>query len=291
MTVRVNLPELLEVPASNLMYWIRSFVDSPIHVRSNEPEQIFESNHLWFASPETLNDPLECRPNIVFSKDGNLSPKQIRALAESQGKNLSYANRLNLYQRLKHNYAMPETRQKAMISVSHWLANLFLGSSLCCFLSELTTPLWASYGNDHAGYALVFKRGAIFKFDIPNKHFYQTGIGNFHAVEVDYVKDYPVIDGDGDWENMEIIDILRTGLLTKHESWANERELRVMRPGVSASPQLFESDNLVAVIFGEKISPLNRKRLVSLASKLSPSIKLIQTSYRSGTFNPNYQPV
>ena len=285
----MNLAHILGVSESDLMYRIRSFHESPTHPRFSEPEQIFESKQLWFASPDSLNDPLECRPTVVFSKNGSLTPKQIRALANSQGSDLRYNERLDLYRRLKRNYARPETREQAMIGVANWLTNLFLGSSLCCFLSTLTIPLWSSYGDDHTGYALVFRRTAIFQFQIPATHFYQTGVGTFHAVEVDYVKDYPIIDGDADWDRKDVIDILRSGLLTKHENWAHERELRVVRPGVSASQQRFDDKALLAVIFGKKISNPQKRRLTALARQSFPEISLIQVSYGSGSFDPCYE--
>lgn len=70
----------------------------------NEVDML-ERHRLWFASPRTLNDPFECRPHFVFSKNSVMGEEQARIVVANQAPaNLSAEEREEYVARLIEAY-------------------------------------------------------------------------------------------------------------------------------------------------------------------------------------------
>ena len=261
----------------SILYKFRD--DSPL------TETIFRDRKVWLASPNKLNDPLECQSGhipmdwqaetIRKMEDGQLMgmvgmpgrplPKTLFSLNKRltrewwvRFRTLSHQQKLNAMRKLYSDHGIQLSRPESIFEDMHQrLANVgvFSLSKLCD--NEL---MWAHYGSSHSGLAIGFMRTKDCK------------LGNTrHTLPVAYVSEKPqfsvgfkseltiyAMPGGGTRsENRVSFEdrVFRASLSTKTPAWGYEREWRY----VEESNGLFDWPGALATItFGLRMPPDRR---------------------------------
>ncbi len=240
-----------EILEEKYLYKFRHIVkDSSDHTKPDIKKlgfikRIFTHNELYFPSPISLNDPLECRPYIQV---GDLSDRDYKK------KYISYSLRAMIN---GGNTADPSeitkwleshTQEEAEKLCSHLTESLRVDLlekyRICSFSAVNNNPLlWSHYADSHQGFCLIF--------DADNDSFGE-------ALEVRYQDEYPVVN----YIEEDELEIMKSSGFVKFSDWSYEKEFRL----VSAEPNFvnslpvnnniwkFSQEMLVGVIFGHKMS-------------------------------------
>jgi hypothetical protein len=281
-------PTLPGFEQANLMFRLRS------GQRQGEAHQILVDHRLYFATPGSLNDPLEARPRIVFLRNGLLSGLEVKAMVRRQMPGASWIKRLEVRRRVEAWLRRPEASQRLRQKQEAWFLDLLGRSSLCCFFNAPTTVHWSHYASGHEGFALAFERSTSWRYNLPTDVPMLHGGESFVAATADvtYVPNdqYPTVDLDAAWnENSnEAWAALVLGLRTKSVQWASERELRAIRPAMPAGLQPFRPRDLRAVILGARCSvELEREIRKAISIRRIP-LGLYRSKFVEGEFSPQY---
>ncbi|MCM1508886.1 MAG: DUF2971 domain-containing protein [Ruminococcus flavefaciens] len=207
---------------------------------SDENEKRFntlENNQLWFALPDTQNDPYEFK-GMYFDK---ISLKEIGFSDDA-------------------------------LSV---VESLIYNIPFCCFVnnSSENLPMWAHYANNHKGYCVKYRvdnkrrvRNVIYEPSrIPISKILAAFITNAHKVE----------KGEGNLSDVNFYSfVLQEMLFIKHDSWANEKEYRIVYPEEKIDKGIRVDTSSVGlhaeeIICGYKCAEEHVNRLSDIAKKLS----------------------
>jgi len=239
------------------VYKYRHF-DSHGHYR-----QIIENNCLFFASPDRLNDPYECRPLLVPGGDKAAVEAYVDKLAQKWAAHLDRKQRRQLRREAVHRILCESEREETF----HWIVE---GYGVQSFSIDSTSLLmWAHYAQNH--------KGLCIQFDLGDQESGPLG----PLWEVEYADERPMVAIVTDTEDREVM--FRRGLLTKSKAWEYEREYRAIRfegPGLVS----FEPHLLTAVILGARIAGDKRAEVLGLCSERSPRPMLFQATLRKDTF-------
>ena len=152
------MKEHADVDLSDLWFKYRAYHE-PIEDKGVlEPDrnsQLLLESKLFFAAPDSLNDPFECLPRFEFSKNGVATPKQIRQMVDRYRPDLSWTRRRELAKTLEKKSSMPESLAIFRPSLELALREQFRNVAVCCFSDNADNSLqWAHYANGHTGFAL-----------------------------------------------------------------------------------------------------------------------------------------
>ena len=181
------------------------------------------NSELYFARPERLNDPFDCRVNIVsslknaISRANGLSRDELEQLLE-------IINSMNLDQ-LKSD-----------------LENM----GVCSFSLEFNnTLMWSHYADDHHGVCLTY--------EFPKSFFDKTANEILGIVDVDYG-----LNPLSDWFFQEALkhisfedffrDLIKKALTVKAKLWEYEKEVRILRK--QEGVQVIDKQYLKQICFG-----------------------------------------
>jgi hypothetical protein len=225
---------------SNLLYKYKSFSATSLSMLINRA--------LYFASPEQLNDPNDCRINIVAALESAVE------LAE-QSTNENIKQKLEKLHSLDHIFKQIEQdiQRTGIFSLSHLNKNILM---------------WSHYADEHRGFCLGFRL---------SEKFIKFTKGNMQDLivacdDVEYVEENPFINyfiniaketNNPEWEDFWP-PLLQIGLQSKSKPWRYEKEIRVIRkePGAVS----FTPEELVEVIFGLNMSDENQLTIWNLLS-------------------------
>lgn len=217
-------------------------------------DRTFTHNELYYASPDSFNDPFDCKTPFTLKncKEGDL--KTLRELMakwlENDSPHLSKGQReTRLDEHFKKDViltALKETLQKN---------NSPLGM-LCLSAVCDNILMWSHYANGHRGIALQFDKNGFMKW-----------AGYCHAVN--YQKKYPTLK---DWLSCTTTnnydELARNFLLRKSADWRYEKEFRAiqdpnLRDNANAGSRIyhFPKELLTGVILGAQISDHDRFRV------------------------------
>lgn len=222
-----------------------SYPDSTIiDPAKNTDEQIILNNSVWFSQPEALNDPFEARPKIQWAE--NPPPE---------------AN-------FDHN-----TRAVYMHIMEMALRDIFSSTSIFCFTKNpCDIKMWSYYAAGHTGYCLIFDVNGGWRYRAADGE-----IARLFPQQVEYKKNYPLIDGDGDWRDPTLARSLsRESLLSKSDEWSFEAEWRMFRPSVRAGLQRFPRNSLRAIVLGACMKPADEERIRGLVLRRGEPIEIRQ---------------
>lgn len=160
------------------------------------------NSELYFARPELLNDPFDCRVDILSSLNN--------AILKAKG-----PTKHKLVELLK------------LEDFMNVVKNDLIKMGVCSFSLELeNTLMWSHYANDH--------RGVCLAYEIPKTYFDQNANEILGIVEVDY-GDNPLTDWflreALNYTNFHMfgISLIKKALSIKAKEWRYEKEVRIMR--------------------------------------------------------------
>jgi hypothetical protein len=195
------------------------------------------SQSLYFAKPDTLNDPFDCRIDL----------KRLFKRAELSATD----DRKNLFSSFLGNPKFFETWQST-----------FDNLGVCCFSREnrntlLNTLLWSHYADAHRGVCLKYQFRASYFL---TEEFHLTTMGNVEYLAeplTEWLKTAPM-----DVYNF-VVELAHKCLKTKSLAWEYEQEARIFRPkhGVFNISEPF----LNQVYFGLRIPQADIELITNLA--------------------------
>ena len=202
--------------------------------------RIFTAHEVYFAAPDTLNDPLDCRPLFIYR--ARLSDKRKKAIQvikrECPGVSRSEARK-----RADERWKAAERNQE---NVPTWLSKGIGVFSLS--ETSVSETLWRQYADDDRGICLEFRvtRGEHVDF-----------LGR--TLRVIYVDQPPAILFYLDSREVN----LRKSVLTKTRAWEHEKEWRIVDLKNGPGLRKFPPDLLSGVIIGAKITSEHKELVLS----------------------------
>lgn len=185
------------------------------------------NSELFFARPDRLNDPFDCRVDILSSLENAIS----RANGITR-------NELQQLQQIINSLDMEKLKLD--------LENM----GVCSFSLELeNTLMWSHYADNH--------RGVCLTYEFPKSFFDKTANEILGIVDVDYG-----LNPLSDWFLQEALkhnslddfvrDLIKKALTVKAELWKYEKEVRILRR--QEGVQVIDKQYLKQICFG-LISP------------------------------------
>lgn len=207
-------------------------------------QQLFTTGKVYFASPDSFNDPFECDP--VLSTH-NLSRDKYREFlirkAKENGENSAGAKAKAAHIMKAGLIDQPGTLSK----IRQEMKDYYNRAGIYC-LSETHDDIlmWSHYADNHRGYCIQFEA---------NSRTIVFGA----AQKVIYSASYPVADLLEE-DNVERLEL---ALLTKYEGWSYEKEWRIIH--------LSHDENRPA--WGLKDYPVNLMKKVILGARMAEDHK------------------
>lgn len=220
-----------------MLYKYRSFQAKALSIIINR--------ELYFATPEQLNDPVDCQVGIADAL------KMAIARAEQDGQS-SVRSKIEKLIKIEHILQKMENDVKstAVLSLSK---------------KNLDVVMWSNYADEHRGFCLGFKLSEKFRrFDESNailgmEECFYTDDNPF----LKYLLEFGSTDEVPPWDEFWPA-LISIGLVAKSKAWEKEEEVRVIR-GKSGTVS-FSPSELREVIFGLKMSEHNRYTIKNLLS-------------------------
>lgn len=166
---------------------------------------VLVDSKIWLSDPRPFRDPSELRP--LFRMEGSLD--EIQKYVDHLIKHYD-RRRLSPAARLLERARLTRSIQLNPEGGAEDLHAILAGCGVLCLTdSHSQAHMWAHYANNHQGFC--------FEFD--------ASCGLFVLAQVvRYVESYPIINRLRDSREV----MLEKAMYTKHQSWAHEREWRVV---------------------------------------------------------------
>ncbi len=191
------------------------------------------NKQLWFADPETFNDPFDCRVDYKAALNKAI-------------------DKLDAYEDLD------------IKKISSRLSQSISKARICCFCETKKNQLmWAHYTDEHKGFCIGFNVNDL----LSNGNNITTGI---LPVKYTSIAPYEQIAKDlellrGNILNSELSEaFLRSALATKYTGWKYEKEVRLISTKIKVLDFLPKSIN--SITFGLRMKDKDKQTLKQLLS-------------------------
>ena len=210
----------------------------------------------YFSNPKHFNDPNEFRNPIVQKKSDEKSP-YFPILATGASGNIEFINALN----------QPIFSEGLTNIYNHRPDDLFDQVRVMCLTASSDANLmWSHYSDSHKGIVLGFDwrklPRPVFRVQYKN----ELSLSEFGA-------------GVFGWE-------VDQRFRTKATEWSYEKEWRIFDYTTDAAQSVFVSlrDALSSITFGSQTSAAVRTRVLELANRYRPNLKVRQSEFAKGAF-------
>lgn len=224
--------------------------------------KMLKDSTLKFSHSSKLNDPFDCHPGLI---DHNY---------------------------IQQGYIMEMVRgdDGKLVSKSPYIHSKYQKRTRVCSLSKIYNSLlmWAYYAKSHTGVCIGLDTDKVFNL-----------IGSNNKT------DYPII---GRWEEVKyhkIIEKCRMDsndpnpffyqLLTKAIDWEHKEEMRILIYGTASNDEdvfhKISGECFAKMYLGARISSWHEKRIINLARKLNPEIRICQMQPNSDEFKLDAFPI
>ncbi len=192
--------------------------------------ELLVNKELWFARPDSLNDPFECQ----FNSDTIFSPMSESLVISKE--------------------EITKTKEIAL--------DTFNSMGVCSFSRARKNQLmWAHYANEHKGFCIGFNETKLTKSEPTMKSIdvvYQSDLPSKPVVKKFEKLTAYKLEGKLDKEAYYSI------IGTKYTNWKYERERRLVLSQSTAFP--FSADSVVSIAFGLRMSDRDKETLKQLLS-------------------------
>ncbi|ELT7571668.1 DUF2971 domain-containing protein [Vibrio cholerae] len=208
----------------------REFTKSSIELLVNQ--------ELWFAKPDTLNDPFECQM---------MMPEMLESI-------------------WRHH----EVEQKEREKITQFLTERLDEVGICSFSKTRQNQLmWAHYADEHKGFCIGFSERALMQ-DIHPVHSatveYQDELPYKGVIErIKYFEVHPQSEPSFQNSPYSIAgDILSSSIGIKYTNWSYEKEVRLVKMKFGAYK--FHPSSVVSIAFGLRMGERDKTTLRKLLS-------------------------
>ena len=242
---------LANVPADAVLFKYRSMATCKA---KNRTLDILKNQQLFCPSPDSLNDPFECRFNVSFDASLDVKNKQATKLLMKENPQMTEAEAKRL---------APERWKQIEEGGYDRLRSLLYKNFGVVSFSRINDDIlmWAHYAGGHNGICIEFSC-CHEKEDIDfEKH------ADFlaRAQCVGYKEILPKINFYTTGSDRQ----LEAAILTKSEHWVYEKELRIIETNVRCRSHYISIPvgTITAIYLGCKIAPRNRQAVLRCIKK------------------------
>lgn len=220
------------------------------------------NQRLYFPGPDELNDPFECKPNLVTAATVEERKAYATRLANLHGTTIPRAERRR---RAKIMDADPN-----FMDVMRGAVQATLGAAGIYSLSarHLDPLMWPHYADNHRGVCVRFDMQALIDADdlVPFRVLYEN-----ERPTCDTVREPTEI-----WLNKAV--------LTKGQPWAYEEEWRIVRNRGARKVVELTVPTISGVLLGANISPSDRAEVLKWVGDLGRPFGLAQVKFHAASY-------
>ena len=256
-------------PLPSRLYRYRS-VDGPGQART---QRIIETGLHYFASPNSFNDPFDCRPNFTLDGDENSVRNYLYNMWARQAPHMSERER-----KQEVDAILLDPNRDPRIPENN---NIFAGAYdslvtsqigvLCLSEVKDSILMWSHYADCHRGVCLVY--------DTSNEFF-------VNAQPVRYQRERPRVNPVTQ-TNDQMLD---NSIFTKSDAWAYEKEWRILHYQGGRGERQSSHACLKAIILGLAISGTSRSLVASWVKASPAKPELVRTYLSSSEFCIKFPP-
>ncbi len=203
------------------------------------------NRELYFASPEQLNDPYDCRMNIRDSLRAAID------LAEKE-QNKKMLERLTQFCKIDHVYEKMDGNLATVgvFSLSKTPAHILL---------------WSHYASNHSGFCIGFRLPDSLSTHKNTHHIVGASDVGYSTSNpfIEYFREIALAPTIPEW-NEVWVPLLSMGMAVKAEIWKYEEEVRILRENPGSVP--FSPTDLTEIIFGLNMPSRNRETIKRILS-------------------------
>lgn len=228
-------------------------------MKSKNLDRTFTHNEIYFPSPLSFNDPFDCRPRIMLSRNRQARKNYLKSILKKQ--HPQYTKR-HIDEIINKNPIMIKSSEVQGEAYEFIYKNQYQNYGIYC-LSEIPDNIlmWSHYTQSHEGICLQFKA------NVSSSLFHK-------AFKIRYKKTYPCIN----IKNQNVINRFLDTFFIKSKDWKYEQERRVIKNSDSGGPKVytFQPEMLTGVILGAKIKPADENKIRKWAKKHETNIKIFK---------------
>ena len=201
-------------------------------IYNEKSKELLSKQELWFAKPDTLNDPFDCQ--VEYERILSIALKIVK-------KNFSDQN----------------------ININDKIDKSLKNIGVCSFSRARKNQLmWSHYADEHKGFCIGFKEALFY----PHPQLLKP-IDVTYQSKHPFDK---IVSAMPDSVNGEILEtianlFIKAAIGTKYTYWKYERERRIIRKASGAHK--FTPKHITSIAFGLKMPKKNRKELRDLLRK------------------------
>lgn len=260
------------------------FLFRPYRNTIDRDSSILVDSKLWFSTPKELNDPFEASPRIVWSQDGLVSRKQFMKVMRNQMPGSTRNERRVATKNHAKENSDPNERAKYRAALEMALLAKFSEASIGCFSETFTDiRMWSYYATGHKGYCLGFSFEQPWVATTPEGERF-----NIAPSKVHYSPDYPIVDGDSDFEDAGV-GLSKNALLTKAREWKHEKEWRMFRPGVPDGQQSYPPSELRQVYLGGGMPVERQQETLEMLAKRNHPVEVYKATISQKKFELEFE--
>jgi|TARA_R110002012_G_scaffold111201_4_gene256041 hypothetical protein len=230
-------------------------------------ENILLENRMWWASPVDFNDPMDCRPNLIFGRNARDRQRWARRATTNQLQdNPKYERRRA--ERALLAVGADHHRQNAIAGFQQWMEE----SAVCCFSTVPDNLLmWSHYGDQHRGVVFIFEE--------------RMEPTPFIAFDVFYSAVRPEVDITTIRDEGGMA--MQRSVLTKSSDWAYEFEKRMLDYRGTPGFREFPPEVLKGVVLGARISVEDEEFIRDLLVQRGSPAEIYKAELSSTEFTLN----
>lgn len=241
-------------------------------------KKIITENEVWFAHPNTLNDPYDTKPpyNFRFENiDWEVLRNRMKVIGREEEPFLSDEKlEIEVEKRMVEikkdpNSYFANNRKEYILDETNYDK---IGVFSCCS-SFSNEAMWAHYGNNHNGFAIGFNTVELAR------------ALNCIVGPVDYSNEpivYKILENNDDSTDDEIFK--------KSTKWSYEEELRFVTLGIGVNrsrANKYPSNSVNEIVFGLTTSKEVQDEIIEIAKDKLPNIPIYKVEINPNQFGFN----
>lgn len=248
--------------------------------------QAVSEPYLWFSRLEAFNDPFEGAVNVSKMPPAKEWVELVRNLRQYGDESPELFLAVSALKATMNRSIMADTGETFLREMIFRIKERLGSYGYCCLLEgeaespQAETLMWGHYGDGLRGFKICFDHDLLID-SLSRK------VASF---PVQYVSDIQPLDvskiiSDLIDERLKLegsIEFLR-GVRTKSQAWGYEREFRLVSE--MSGPVGYKAGAIVAVVFGERMPPSQRKVIQSIVCANNESVEFLTARVEPGSYN------
>jgi len=242
--------------------------------------RLIVENELYFPSPGSFNDPLDCRVTPRYEVSVLAAEKHWRDAGRKIYPNIARKELKKRAKQMARRTTTPEGQAEFATKV-HEAMNR---NGTACFAPDPTNVLlWSYYAEGHAGVAVRFclTPSCMQAF---GERLQAQGTTCF-PIEVEYRPEFPSVN----YYSSPTHEVLKTILGTKALAWQHEAEWRIVLPNRTGYLKIPRT-MITGIVFGMRLDASNEQTVRQWVAARGGGIELLRVTNKPGSFVLQLEP-